>query len=145
MASAYPVAGAMASWSWKFARDGIGYERQWGWAVSGIVLAAHLGKVGRVSTALTQILLYLYNTATFVTQLYILGAHIPLDPSSGQAADPQGWWNPGFDVAAITIISLILISRTSRSPKFWITVGTLNLVLGLCVVALLIVAAVKAR
>ena len=45
LASAYPVAGAMATWSWRSARAGVRKERQWGWLVSGLVLAAHLGRV----------------------------------------------------------------------------------------------------
>jgi amino acid permease len=45
LSSAFPVSGAMATWSWRAAKAGVRHERQWGWFVSGIVLAGHLGKV----------------------------------------------------------------------------------------------------
>lgn len=45
LASAYPVAGAMFSWSWKAARGGIGGERGWAWIVSGFVMGGHVGNV----------------------------------------------------------------------------------------------------
>lgn len=45
LASAFPVAGAHASWSWRCARAGIRGERYWGWLMNGFVLAAHLAKV----------------------------------------------------------------------------------------------------
>jgi amino acid transporter len=45
LASAYPVAGAMASWAWKCARGGVGGERKWGWLLGGIVLAGHAAAV----------------------------------------------------------------------------------------------------
>jgi amino acid permease len=45
LASAYPVTGAMATWSWQLARHGVGHPREWGWLVNGFVLAGHLGKV----------------------------------------------------------------------------------------------------
>jgi hypothetical protein len=48
MVSALPVAGAMATWSWQLARNGIGREREWSWLVSGLTLAMHLGKVRQV-------------------------------------------------------------------------------------------------
>nr|XP_019004654.1 amino acid/metabolite permease [Kwoniella mangroviensis CBS 8507]OCF68115.1 amino acid/metabolite permease [Kwoniella mangroviensis CBS 8507] len=38
LASAYPVSGAMASWSWKLARGGIGGERGWAWLMGGFML-----------------------------------------------------------------------------------------------------------
>jgi hypothetical protein len=46
MVSAFPVAGAMASWSWQCARKGVRHERQWGYLMGGIVLTMHIGKVG---------------------------------------------------------------------------------------------------
>jgi amino acid permease len=46
LASAYPVSGAMASWAWKLARGGVGYERQWGWLMGGMVLGGHMASVG---------------------------------------------------------------------------------------------------
>lgn len=45
LASAYPVAGAMASWAWKCARGGVGGERKWGWLLGGVVLAGHAAAV----------------------------------------------------------------------------------------------------
>lgn len=48
LASAYPVAGAMASWAWKCARGGVGGERKWGWLLGGIVLAGHASAVSRI-------------------------------------------------------------------------------------------------
>ena len=45
LASAYPVAGAMASWAWKCARGGVGHERAWGWLMGGFVLGGHMGNV----------------------------------------------------------------------------------------------------
>lgn len=45
LASAYPVAGAMASWAWKCARGGVGGERYWGWVTGAIVLGGHVGNV----------------------------------------------------------------------------------------------------
>lgn len=50
LASAFPVAGAMATWTWRIAREpGIRREREWGWLASGLVLAAHLGKVSQAN------------------------------------------------------------------------------------------------
>jgi amino acid transporter len=46
LASAYPVAGAMASWAWTCARKGIGGERAWGWVMGGLVMGYHVGVVG---------------------------------------------------------------------------------------------------
>lgn len=48
LASAYPVAGAMASWAWKCARGGVGGERKWGWLLGGIVLAGHTAAVSSI-------------------------------------------------------------------------------------------------
>lgn len=52
LASAYPVAGAMASWAWKCARGGVGGERKWGWLLGGIVLAGHAAAVGLTTSHL---------------------------------------------------------------------------------------------
>jgi len=57
LASAYPVAGAMVSWSWKLARASIGGERQWGWLMSGIVLGGHMGGVLLVAWQLSDVVL----------------------------------------------------------------------------------------
>lgn len=46
LASAYPVAGAMSSWTWIMAKRGIGGERYWGWLMGGIVLGYHVTTVG---------------------------------------------------------------------------------------------------
>jgi amino acid transporter len=45
MASAYPVAGAMATWTWVMARRGVGGERYWGWLIGGMVLGYHIATV----------------------------------------------------------------------------------------------------
>ncbi len=45
LASAYPVAGAMASWAWKVARGGVRGERYWGWVMSGITMGYHVAVV----------------------------------------------------------------------------------------------------
>lgn len=47
LASAYPVAGAMASWAWKVARGGVRGERYWGWVMSGITMGYHVAVVRR--------------------------------------------------------------------------------------------------
>ncbi len=45
LASAFPVAGAMASWAWKCARGGVRGERYWGWAINGITMGFHIAVV----------------------------------------------------------------------------------------------------
>lgn len=45
LASVYPVSGAMASWAWKVARGGVGYERWWAWLMGGVVLGGHVASV----------------------------------------------------------------------------------------------------
>ncbi len=45
LASSFPVAGGMATWTWQCARHGVRGERQWSWLVAGFTLAMHLGKV----------------------------------------------------------------------------------------------------
>jgi amino acid permease len=45
LASAYPVAGAMSSWTWIMAKRGVGGERYWGWLMGGIVLGYHVTTV----------------------------------------------------------------------------------------------------
>jgi hypothetical protein len=45
LASAYPVAGAMSTWTWKTARGGVGGERIWGWVMGGFVMGYHVGIV----------------------------------------------------------------------------------------------------
>jgi amino acid transporter len=45
LASAYPVAGAMASWAWKCARGGVRRERYWGWLVNGFTMGFHIAVV----------------------------------------------------------------------------------------------------
>lgn len=45
LASAYPVAGAMSSWTWTCARKGVGNERKWGWVMGGLVMGYHVGVV----------------------------------------------------------------------------------------------------
>ncbi|KAJ9107615.1 hypothetical protein QFC21_001074 [Naganishia friedmannii] len=43
LASAYPVAGAMSTWTWKTARGGVGGERIWAWVMGGFVMGYHVG------------------------------------------------------------------------------------------------------
>lgn len=45
LASVYPVSGAMASWAWKVARGGVGWERWWAWLMGGVVLGGHVANV----------------------------------------------------------------------------------------------------
>jgi len=51
LASAYPVAGAMATWTWAMARRGVGGERYWGWLIGGMVFGYHICRVGLVMVA----------------------------------------------------------------------------------------------
>jgi len=48
LCSAYPVAGAMATWTWIMARRGLGGERFWGWLMGGMVAGYHIGSVSGV-------------------------------------------------------------------------------------------------
>jgi hypothetical protein len=47
LCSAYPVAGAMATWTWIMARRGVGGERYWGWLMGGMVAGYHIANASR--------------------------------------------------------------------------------------------------
>ena len=56
MASAYPVAGAMATWTWAMARRGVRGERYWGWLIGGMVFGYHIATVSSASVAYQAVL-----------------------------------------------------------------------------------------
>ena len=70
LSSAYPVAGAMASWAWKVARGGVGGERKWGWLMGGLTLGGHVGSVIcsklTISPLTTQVLLVTWEIANVI-------------------------------------------------------------------------------
>lgn len=62
LASVYPVSGAMASWTWKVARGGVGWERWWAWLMGGVVLGGHVANVSyTVDWARSLVVLKLIN------------------------------------------------------------------------------------
>lgn len=123
MASAFPVAGAHASWTWRLARAGVRGERQWSWFMNGFVLAGHLGKL----------LTGLYHAVRGCTSTYITLADVPA--VSGEAPnwavmeplDPKLWWNPVFQIIIVSVVAIILMTRLSRRPSFWVVVGVFNI------------------
>lgn len=58
LASAYPVAGAMSTWTWKTARGGVGGERIWGWVMGGFVMGYHVGIVSALPRISILMLLF---------------------------------------------------------------------------------------
>lgn len=112
MASAFPVAGAHASWTWRLARAGVRGERQWSWFMNGFVLAGHLGKL----------LTGLYHAVRGCTQTYITLANVPTDqdknPFNPPAKLEMEWWNPVFQIILVSVVAIILLTRLSRRSSF---------------------------
>lgn len=123
MASAFPVAGAHASWTWRLARAGIRGERQWSWFMNGFVLAGHLGKL----------LTGLFHAAKGCTQTYVTLAGVPSKVVENNwfapvPIDPKLWWNPVFQIIIVSIVTIILLTRLSRRSSFWVVLGIFNIV-----------------
>lgn len=117
-ASAYPVAGAHASWTWRAARAGVRGERQWSWFMNGFVLAGHMGKL----------LTGLWHAVKGCSSIYISIAGVPTDVTQLHALDPQLWWNPVFQIVLVSVITIILMTRLSRKASFWTVIGIFNII-----------------
>lgn len=134
LASAYPVAGAMASWAWKCARGGVGGERKWGWLLGGIVLAGHAAAVSTLSSHRTALTVRSYwshgrsVTSSRVQWLWLL----IMCPGHGIQSCSFWYVNPiwGCECADEKAILLFLgcvgTTATGRSHKFWICGGELS-------------------
>ncbi|KAL1409532.1 hypothetical protein Q8F55_003516 [Vanrija albida] len=100
LASAYPVAGAMASWSWKLARGGVGGERYWGWAMGGIVLGGHIA----------SLILLAWETVNVI------------EGTMGLAFEyhPTPWQGVLFFLALVLIVGTMGSTTFGRSPRYWL-------------------------
>lgn len=131
MASAFPVAGAHASWTWRLARAGVRGERQWSWFMNGFVLAGHLGKL----------LTGLFHAAKGCTQTYTTLAGVPMTQDNWglpSVVHEELWWNPVFQIILVSIVAIILVTRLSRRSSFWVVVGIFNILVVLMFMGLYI-------
>ncbi|OWZ59859.1 amino acid/metabolite permease [Cryptococcus neoformans c45] len=139
LASAYPVAGAMFSWSWKAARGGIGGERGWAWMVSGFVMGGHVGNlllvtweianivVGTISLSLDYQKRNWHNCLLFLGILIIVG----LIGSTGWGQSHCFWLCSGafgFSMWLVLCITLLATNATKHDPgemfkQFYNTTG----------------------
>ncbi|WVO13217.1 hypothetical protein L204_100830 [Cryptococcus depauperatus] len=116
LASAYPVAGAMFSWSWKAARGGVGGERGWAWLVSGFVLGGHIGSILLVTWEITNI---------------VVGTiSLSIDYNH------RLWINFVLFIAVLLIVGAVGCTRWGQSHRFWLCAGAF----GLCMWAVLCIA-----
>jgi hypothetical protein len=146
-ASAYPVAGAMATWSWKSARHGVRREREWGWLASGLVLAMHVGRVSQhqLVVALTsfKVLALLYELSTGTAQVYVMISDIPVNPLTGYALVEEKWWNPTFHMAIVTVIAFFTLTRLTRTNLFWILTFVFNVGFGILAFVVIVLCGTK--
>lgn len=148
LVSTFPVAGGMATWAWQCARHGIRGERQWGWIVSGMTLAMHLGKVClprplSIQVLMLQTIAYLYLVSTSLVQVYIITSGEKFNIMTQQALEPKQWWHPVFYLVLVTIVTVLTMSRISRNSTFWTIAGAYNLCVALLTFLMLVVCAVK--
>ncbi|KAJ9123141.1 hypothetical protein QFC22_001334 [Naganishia vaughanmartiniae] len=104
LASAYPVAGAMSTWTWKTARGGVGGERIWAWVMGGFVMGYHVGIMALLPW---QISSFLKGTLELAVPAY----------------HGEKWHVMLFSLAMLVLFGLVGTSKWGRSPKFWVASG----------------------
>ncbi|KAI9638704.1 amino acid permease-domain-containing protein [Dioszegia hungarica] len=109
LASVYPVSGAMASWAWKVARGGVGWERWWAWLMGGVVLGGHVANVLLVTWQLVNIV------------HGIMGLSFDYDY--------KPWHGILFYLTVLFVCGLVGSQAWGRSHRFWICAG----IYGVCV------------
>jgi len=73
-------------------------------------------------------------------------AHIPtVDALSGEAKDPQEWWNPVFYLTLITAALVLVVTRAGRTNSFWIGATVLYMLFVIVAFVMLIMGGVKNR
>ncbi|TYJ57720.1 hypothetical protein B9479_001574 [Cryptococcus floricola] len=128
LSSAYPVAGAMFSWTWKTARGGVGGERAWAWLVSGFVMGGHVGNILLVTWEIANIVVGTislsidfehnawYNFLLFLGVLLLVGTV----GSTGWGQSHRFWLCGGafgFTVWLVLCITLLATNATKHNPS----------------------------
>ncbi|ODN80910.1 hypothetical protein L202_03035 [Cryptococcus amylolentus CBS 6039] len=128
LSSAYPVAGAMFSWTWKAARGGIGGERAWAWLVSGFVMGGHVGNILLVTWEIANIVVGTislsidfehnawYNFLLFLGVLLLVGTV----GSTGWGQSHRFWLCGGafgFTAWLVLCITLLATNATKHNPS----------------------------
>ncbi|WVQ73758.1 hypothetical protein IAR50_003338 [Cryptococcus sp. DSM 104548] len=103
LSSAYPVAGAMFSWTWKAARGGVGGERIWAWLVSGFVMGGHVGNM----------LLVIWEIANIVIGTISLSIDF----------EHRAWHNFLLYLGVLILIGTVGSTGWGQSHRFWLCGG----------------------
>nr|KIR48406.1 amino acid/metabolite permease [Cryptococcus bacillisporus CA1280] len=127
LASAYPVAGAMFSWSWKTARGGIGGERGWAWILLLVTWEIANIVVGTIGLSLNYQEKNWHNFLLFLGILVIVG----LIGSTGWGQSHCFWLCSGafgFSMWLVLCITLLATNATKHDPgdmfnQFYNTTG----------------------
>ncbi|KIR53725.1 amino acid/metabolite permease [Cryptococcus gattii Ru294] len=127
LASAYPVAGAMFSWSWKAARGGIGGERGWAWILLLVTWEIANIVVGTIGLSLNYQEKNWHNFLLFLGILVIVG----LIGSTGWGQSHCFWLCSGafgFSMWLVLCITLLATNATKHDPgdmfnQFYNTTG----------------------
>lgn len=125
LASAYPVAGAMASWAWKLTRNGIGGERYWGWVVGAFVLGGHIGNLVLVAWQNTTLIVGTMNLA--------FGFHA------------ESWHRFMFMLGIVVLVGVVGTTHWGSSPRYWLTAATFTFAAWLCLCIALLAKGVSHR
>jgi len=144
LASAYPVAGGMASWAWKCARAGIGGERYWGWVMGAIVLGGHIGNVSFMGTdsfvmwsmlRLSQLVLVSWQAVRIITGTMGLAFNY----------NEERWHMVLFYLALVLVVGSIGSTAFGSSHRYWIAAGIFGFATWLSLVISLLATGVRHR
>ncbi|WWD16702.1 hypothetical protein CI109_101133 [Kwoniella shandongensis] len=138
-ASAYPVAGAMATWAWKIAKNGVGRERGWSWLITGFVIGGHVGNILLVTweivniVAGTMTISFDYSKKPWQMFLFFLAVLLICGTvgSTHWGRSHYFWLGSGafgFTMWAVLCITLLATNATKHNPgdlftKFYNTTG----------------------
>jgi hypothetical protein len=77
--------------------------------------------------------------------MYVNFSGIPANVLTGEALDPQKWWNPVFYLTLVTFAAIIAMTRVGRNGNFWITCAIFNLCILVMIVTVYVMCGVKTR